>query len=209
MSAGSIFKRISIFLLVLSIGIFFLYLINGVWLMTVLIVLGIATGVSGIIRCYSCHRKIGVFGIFSRTCDMEFIQTNGYNPPDGMSVYDELCKSCLNNITKTQVQKKLPENSKYSKELSVFQNVFGVWNLGWRYGTYSFLTSCIMLCGMVSFAMFLTEYGNDSSGPYFMPVSAMIVVLLIFPFYCVINWHFIKKYNYRIREIQNSNISHS
>jgi len=208
MNASTIFKKILIFSFIVLFGISFLYLIHFLWVMTVLIVIGIATGASGMIQCFTCHKRIGMFGMFTRTGDREFIQMRGYQPPEGMSKYDELCQSCLDNIVKTQVQKKLLNNGKYSKELNVIQNVFGVWNLGWRYGTLSLLVNCFMMYSMASFAMLLTEYHNDSE-PYIVPVSAIVVVLLIFPFYCMINWYFIKKYNTRVRAIQKSNVSHN
>jgi hypothetical protein len=206
-SKGSIFRKILIFALVVLVGIYFLYLLHIVWALTVSLVLGLGIALSGIVRCYSCHKKIGVQGMFRDTFDREFILTNGYQPPNKMSKYDEICKSCLDDITTTQVQNILEKQRKYKKELSVILNVFGVWNLGWRYGIFSLVINGIMAFGMINLGIFLTEQFNHTytSEPDLVPVSAMIAVILILPFYCMINWYFIKKYNARVRVSSNLN----
>ena len=71
-------------------------------------------------NCFSCQKKISLFG-FKR--NMKEVMRDGYQPPENMTDYDDLCKSCCNKISDTQTRGRTynkPVNMKEQMILTVF-----------------------------------------------------------------------------------------
>lgn len=146
-------------------------------------------------ECFLCHK---IFKTFDKRVDTMSILADGYQPPEGMSKQDRICKDCFNNIKNTQEKIQV---KKYVKELDVTLNIIGsyipIWNLivamnlGWRYGTLSVLTHVVVLYGLIIMGSVLVNTDNIGLG--------LLLIFSSLPMNGIITWFFIKKHNDRVK----------
>ena len=53
-------------------------------------------------NCFSCHKRLGMINNWR---DTKHIREYGFEPPNGMSKNDKLCRTCLDVIVNAQVKK--------------------------------------------------------------------------------------------------------
>jgi len=134
-------------------------------------------------NCFSCKKKIGLFS-FKR--NKKEIMRNGYQPPENMVDFDNLCKPCLNEIADTQTRGRTHNEAINMTGQMILTVIFpGLSALRiekwWRFAGISLLLDIAIIGGFVSiFAM--------TENSIFMILAVIFYFISPFDFYFIHKW---------------------